>query len=98
MIICCSDLFFLLLWIKRSSVCPRSLDPFYIVNYGIKFVKASWTPSSRDDMISTMARTYRLDADIGIYVFITSMESNLMGLCTVYSVHLEVYPYNVPLT
>ena len=30
-----------------STVCPRSLDPFYIVIYYIKGVQTSWTYSSR---------------------------------------------------
>ena len=25
------------------NVCPKSLDPFYIVTYYIKWVKTSWT-------------------------------------------------------
>ena len=30
----------------HSTVCPRSLDPFYIVRYYIKCVKTSWTYST----------------------------------------------------
>ena len=29
----------------RSTVCPRSSDPFYIVTYYIKWVTTSWTYS-----------------------------------------------------
>ena len=32
---------------KRNAVCPRSLCPFYIQPYCIKWVKASWTYSKR---------------------------------------------------
>ena len=28
------------------TVCPRSIDPFYIVNYYIKWSKTSWTDST----------------------------------------------------
>ena len=31
--------------VKRQFVCPRSLDPIYIVFYNIKGVKAFWTDS-----------------------------------------------------
>ena len=27
------------------TVCPRSLDPFYVVGYYIKWGKSSWTDS-----------------------------------------------------
>ena len=27
----------------QSTLCPRSLDPFYIVSYYIKWVTTSWT-------------------------------------------------------
>ena len=30
----------------NSTVCPRSFDPFYVVNYNIKLVKTSWTDST----------------------------------------------------
>ena len=30
----------------RHTVCPRSLDLFYIVSYNIKWVKTSWTYST----------------------------------------------------
>ena len=28
---------------KLNTVCPRRLDPFFIVKYYIKWAKASWT-------------------------------------------------------
>ena len=32
--------------IKSCTMCPRSLDPTYVVSYCIKRVKTSWTYSS----------------------------------------------------
>ena len=28
------------------NMCPRSIDPFYVVNYSIKIAKTSWTYST----------------------------------------------------
>ena len=33
---------------EQNNVRPRSLDPFYIVTYCIKWVKTSWTDSILD--------------------------------------------------
>ena len=33
----------------NHTVCPRSLDPFYIVNYKMKWIKTSWTYISAID-------------------------------------------------
>ena len=30
-------------FVLNSAICPRSLDPFYIVSFYIKWVKTSWT-------------------------------------------------------
>ena len=32
---------------RRTTVCPRSSDPFYIVSYYIKWVTTSWRYSMR---------------------------------------------------
>ena len=34
------------MFILNHPVCPRSIEPFYIVTYYIKWVKTSWTNSS----------------------------------------------------
>ena len=31
---------------NNFTVCPRSIDPFYVVIYNIKWAKTSWTHSS----------------------------------------------------
>ena len=31
--------------IRKSTICPRSLDPFNIVSYYVKWAKTSWTYS-----------------------------------------------------
>ena len=34
--------------ILDGTICPRSSDPFYIVNYYINWVTTSWTHSSSE--------------------------------------------------
>jgi len=31
---------------RPLTVCPRSLDPFYVVGYGMQWVKTYWTYST----------------------------------------------------
>ena len=42
---------FCVLWIHQT-VCPRSIDPFYIVSYFIKWVTTSWTCSIRHFIVT----------------------------------------------
>ena len=41
----CVDIYLLDGNLKAATVCPRSLDPIYIVTYFTKWVKTSWTGS-----------------------------------------------------
>ena len=34
----------------NNTVCPKSIDPFYMISYNMKWVTASWTYSNNFDL------------------------------------------------